>query len=122
MEHHEKYVETSINSYIESCISHVTYRITLLRAVGSGDLHGVEPGAGIFMCEALNRVTQFPLKVLDHRLARIQYCHILKQTHFCLLYTHKHTKIHKHRLVFQFHWIAWHFECVSVSLSLTAVI
>lgn len=90
------FVEVSVNAYTESCISHVTYRLTLLRAVGSGDLHGVEPGAGVFMCEALNGVTQFPLKVLHHRLARVQYRHALKQTHFCLLYTHIHTETHKH--------------------------
>lgn len=97
------FVEVSVNTYIESCISHVTYRLTLLRAVGSGDLHGVEPGAGVFMCEALNSVTQFPLKVLHHRLARVQYRHALKQTNFCLLYTHIQTETHKHALVFQFH-------------------
>lgn len=57
---------------------------TFLRAVGSDDLHGVETSAGVFMCKALNGVTQFPLKILHHRLARVQYRHTLKQTHFCL--------------------------------------
>ncbi len=110
MENHATFfifVEVSVNTSTESCVSHVTYRLTLLRAVGSGDVHGVEPGAGVFICEALNGVTQFPLKVLHHRLARVQYRHALKETHFCLLYTHIHTETHTR-------------TCISVSLNIVA--